>query len=72
MKYPDKVVVVTGGGQGIGKTIAAMYLQAGAKVVVAELHASHKGYAEGLYIVPTDVADPNSVLAMVEIGRAHV
>jgi len=66
MKYPDKVVVVTGGGQGIGKTIAAMYLQAGAKVVVAELNASHKGYAEGLYVVPTDVADPNSVLAMVE------
>ena len=31
----DKVAIITGGGYGIGKQIALLYAQAGAKVVVA-------------------------------------
>ena len=35
MQLKDKVIIVTGGGRGIGETIAVGYAQEGAKVVVA-------------------------------------
>ncbi len=38
MDFIDKVVVVTGAGNGIGKTVAIEYAKKGAKVAIAEIH----------------------------------
>jgi NAD(P)-dependent dehydrogenase (short-subunit alcohol dehydrogenase family) len=37
MRLSDKVIIVTGGGSGMGRTAAAMFAAEGAKVVVADL-----------------------------------
>ena len=81
----DKVVVITGAGQGIGRRFAKSFASAGARVIIAERNlekahavaqeiASGNGHAE---VVETDVADADSVAAMgagVEraFGRADV
>jgi NAD(P)-dependent dehydrogenase (short-subunit alcohol dehydrogenase family) len=64
----QKVVLVTGGGQGIGKAIAARLLDEGAAVVLAELdeEAGRETAAEyaasgRVHFVATDVADERSV-----------
>ncbi|MCH1551510.1 MAG: SDR family NAD(P)-dependent oxidoreductase, partial [Pseudomonadales bacterium] len=38
MRFKDKVVLVTGGGQGIGETYAKSFSEEGANVVIAELN----------------------------------
>jgi NAD(P)-dependent dehydrogenase (short-subunit alcohol dehydrogenase family) len=72
-RYRDAVVVVTGGGQGIGRCIAFTYAQEGAKIVIAEkdveagyeveehIRSVQKGAAMFVY---TDVADERSVQQM--------
>ena len=65
----DRVAIVTGGGQGIGKTVAHAFAEAGANVVIAELNED-RGAAVAAEIgnraiaVPTDVSDPASTEAM--------
>ena len=63
MSPTDKVALVTGGGQGIGKAIAARLLSQGTKVVIAEFdeEAGEEAAAElarlgEVHFVPTDVA----------------
>ncbi len=83
-KLKDKVAVITGGGSGVGKATAALFLQEGAKVViagrdaaklaavVAELKAGDK-----LLAVPTDVTKAEQCQALIDaatkaFGRVDV
>jgi 3-oxoacyl-[acyl-carrier protein] reductase len=71
----DRVVIVTGAGQGIGRVFAKSFAKAGARVVVAELNESKaEAVAEDILrddgqvlAVTTDVADPASIEEMVRI-----
>lgn len=69
-----RVGIVTGGGQGLGKTFCRAFAEAGADVVVAELNpqtgpqtvAEVEALGRRALFVQTDVADAASVAHMVE------
>lgn len=72
MLLKDKVIIVTGGGQGIGRAFALRLAQEGARVAIAEINAE-KARAVAAEIkagggqalpLPTDVSDPESAGAM--------
>jgi NAD(P)-dependent dehydrogenase (short-subunit alcohol dehydrogenase family) len=71
----DRVVIITGGGQGIGRVFAKAFAKAGARVVIAEVNESKaEAVAEDILrevgkvlAVTTDVADPASIEEMVRI-----
>ena len=71
----ERVVIVTGAGQGIGRVFAKGFAQAGARVVIAELNESKAASvateileAGGQALaVTTDVADEASIKEMVEV-----
>lgn len=74
MKFKDKVVIVTGAGQGIGRAYANAFAEEGAKVVIAEINEANaravakeitdKGFTA--IAIATDVSDANSVDKMVK------
>ncbi len=81
----DRVALVTGGGQGIGREIARTLAAAGADVAIAEINTATAAEAaleiEGLerraLAVRVDVADPESVESMTQsvigaMGRIDV
>ena len=72
MRLQDKVAVITGGGQGIGRAYANRFAREGAKVVVAEINEEigrrteeevRKAGSEALY-VKTDVSQEASCKEM--------
>ena len=80
-RLEDKIAIVTGGGQGIGKAIAGKLAAEGATVVVTDLdEASAKETADalpGAIAIRTDVTDRQGVQAMVgrvveQFGRVDV
>jgi 2-hydroxycyclohexanecarboxyl-CoA dehydrogenase len=80
-RLSDKIAIVTGAGQGIGKAIATKLGDEGAIVVVTDLdEASAKEVAEALpsaVAIRTDVTDRDAVAAMVDrvvqqFGRVDV
>lgn len=72
MRFEGKVVVVTGGAQGIGRATAKRFLAEGAKVVIADVNierlnatSAEIGTPDNLLPVVTDVADPDQIDAMI-------
>ena len=69
-----RVGIVTGGGQGLGKTFCRAFAEAGADIVVAEINpetgpetaAEIADMGRRSLFVPTDVSDRSSVQAMVD------
>ncbi|HBZ49067.1 MAG: SDR family NAD(P)-dependent oxidoreductase [Proteobacteria bacterium] len=83
--FKDKVVVITGGASGIGKSLARAFLAAGAKVVLADVERGalettrdELALAGGtVRAIVTDVSKSDSVLALAdavfeEFGSCHV
>lgn len=72
-QFKDKTVIVTGGGQGIGRVVARAFAAEGANVVIADIdeeagleNQKHiKGLGYEAYFIKTDVSDSASVKAMV-------
>lgn len=52
-RQDDRVVLITGGAGGMGRAIAARFLEAGAKVAVSDLNP--KGLAAGVHGIAADV-----------------
>jgi NADP-dependent 3-hydroxy acid dehydrogenase YdfG len=72
-KLKDKVAVITGGGSGVGKAAAALFLKEGAKVVIAGRDATKLAAVaaelkagEALRTVPTDVAKAAQCQALID------
>jgi NAD(P)-dependent dehydrogenase (short-subunit alcohol dehydrogenase family) len=71
----DRVVIITGAGQGIGRVFAKAFAMAGARVVIAERNekaaagvATEILKSDGQALaVTTDVADPASIAEMIEL-----
>ena len=76
-KLTDKVAVITGGGSGVGKATAALFLKEGAKVVIAgrdaaKLTAVAKELNGGnsLRTVPTDVTKAEQCKTLIDSATA--
>ncbi|SES95426.1 glucose 1-dehydrogenase [Anaerobranca gottschalkii] len=73
-EYLDKVVIVTGGGNGIGRGLCEAFASQGAKVVIAEIDKvkgkeledilNSNGYIA--HFIYTDMGNPDSIIEMVE------
>jgi NAD(P)-dependent dehydrogenase (short-subunit alcohol dehydrogenase family) len=75
-RLAGKVAVITGGGSGIGRAAARMFVAEGARVIVAEIdealgEASARQAGSGARFVRTDVTDDDSVKDMVRKARSE-
>jgi 2-deoxy-D-gluconate 3-dehydrogenase len=79
-KLHDKIAIVTGASQGIGRAIALGLAEAGAHIVLAKhpegrheearhVKATIEGLGRRAIIVPTDVADVAQVRAMIDTAK---
>lgn len=68
-----KTVIITGGGQGVGKAVAQRFLEEGARVVIAEIDTEAGTETEtelqrlgDIRFVATDISREDAVIALVE------
>ena len=74
MKLKDKVAIITGGGQGIGREYALRFCKEGAKVVIAEINLENAKKVEKEIVemggealaIKTDVSSENDTQAMAQ------
>jgi 2-deoxy-D-gluconate 3-dehydrogenase len=77
----DKVAIVTGASQGIGRAIALGLAQAGAHLVLAKYPAGRmeeiqrvsseiQAIGRNVIVVPTDVSQPSQITALMEAAKA--
>ncbi|EJT86061.1 3-hydroxybutyrate dehydrogenase [Pseudomonas putida S11] len=76
MKLKNQVALITGAGAGIGEATAKLFVQEGAKVVIADRNIELASkvadeLGEAAIAVQVDVADAAQVKAMVEKTVAH-
>jgi NADP-dependent 3-hydroxy acid dehydrogenase YdfG len=76
-KLAGKVAVITGGGSGVGKAVAAAFLREGARVVIAgrngeklEAAARELKADEDLRTLPTDVTSADECQALMDFATA--
>ncbi|WP_078410847.1 SDR family NAD(P)-dependent oxidoreductase [Priestia abyssalis] len=76
MEFKDRVVVITGGANGIGKGLAAAYAEKGANVVVADITEEagqnvveelHKQNGKGIF-VQTDVRKEEDIIRLMKVA----
>ncbi len=74
-KLANRVAVITGGGSGVGKATAALFLQEGGRVVIAgrdatklEAVAHELKAGENLRFLPTDVGDAGQCAALMQFA----
>lgn len=86
-EFRDKVAFITGGGSGIGLGIAGAFVNAGMKVVLADLRQDHldtamaefrqRGQTQSVHAIRLDVTDRKAMAAAAEetervFGKLHV
>ena len=79
MLLQDKIAIITGGGQGIGREIALAYAKAGAKVVLAarsaapleETRTTIEALGGQALVIPTDISDQARVQHLAETTVDH-
>jgi 3-oxoacyl-[acyl-carrier protein] reductase len=76
MRFDNKVVVITGGAQGIGEAAARAFLHEGAAIVIADLdepraQALAAELGDRALAVRADVADPAAMAACVAAAEAR-
>lgn len=69
LSLEGKIALVSGGGGGIGSSVVALLLAAGADVVSADLPG--RTSADGALEIPSDLADSESVARLFETFRQH-
>jgi NAD(P)-dependent dehydrogenase (short-subunit alcohol dehydrogenase family) len=80
MRLKDKVAIITGAGQGIGRAIAERFADEGAAVIVAELDPARgqqvvdlvRSRGHRAHLCPCDVTREDQVQEMVEFARREL
>lgn len=65
-RLEGKTAIVTAAAQGIGRAIAEMFVQQGAKVYATDINAEKLAEIEGVEAFVLDVLDPNAIKAAAE------
>ena len=74
MRLKDKVAIVTGAARGIGRSIAARFIDEGAQVIIADIDREQAQQTvvelaaggASVWSIPTDVAEPDQVKALMQ------
>ncbi|WP_243297630.1 glucose 1-dehydrogenase [Bacillus litorisediminis] len=77
MSFENKVVIITGAANGIGKAVALEYAKSGGKVVLADIDETKGGQTAGeirnlggeAHFVKTDVRNPEDIVKLIDVAQ---